>query len=224
MAEAPDVIWDGRELVWSGDGKEYLRGVGKRYLLHPAFVEGFEKLLREYRPKKKFRLCLILPCSYGKPYSQSYIHYFIMKAIKESGFWDDIHQVIVTNAGVVPRELDEYYPYCAYDWNPKYETPEIKRLYTEVLTERLRRYIERFRGYYEKFACYLRWDSDSYAAVRNVEATLRIEIPNLAPKSVPEEEVRKVSLYGVYDDVDLVLITDTALKALRDGIRALLSK
>ena len=99
------VIWDGKELLWSGDGREYLRGVGLRYLVHPAFEEGYKKILSNYKPRKKYKLLLILPCSYGKPYSQSYIHYFLLKTIKETGYYDHIHQLIVTNAGIVPREL-----------------------------------------------------------------------------------------------------------------------
>ncbi len=218
----PWLTWSGRELVWSGDGKEYLRGVGVKYLLHPAFNEGFEKLLKKYKPRKKYALCLFIPCSYGKPYSQSYIHYFIQKAILESGHFDEVHQVILTNAGVVPRELEEYYPYVAYDWNPAYETPEVKKLYVEVLAWRLRRYIDAFKSFYSKFACFLRWDSDSYRAVEIASRSLAIEIPNLAPREVPREELEEVSLRGLYSDPDLVLITRTALKALAEGIKELL--
>lgn len=217
-------MWDGKELIWGGDGREYLRGVGIRYLRHEAFEEGYRKLLTRYKPKKTYRLLLFIPCSYGKPYSQSYIHYFIIKALKETGFYDDIHQVIVTNAGVVPRELDEYYPYVAYDWNPKYETPEIKELYTQVLYERLKGYLLRFKKYYKYVACYLRWNSDSYKAIKLVEKELNINIPNLAPQEVPEEEIKDVSL-GVYIyEEDLMLITKTALKTLKDGVSKILSK
>ncbi len=212
------VIWDGKELLWSGDGKEYLRGVGLRYLLHPAFEEGYKKILDRYKPKKKYKLLLILPCSYGKPYSQSYIHYFLLKTIRETGYYEHIHQLIVTNAGVVPRELDEYYPYLAYDWNPQYETPEIKEEYVKVLVKRLKGYLEKFKGYYENIAAYLRWNSDSYRAVKIVEKELGIRIPNLAAKNVPEKELQQVSLNGLYVDDDLVLITPTSLDMLKQGI------
>ncbi len=212
------VIWDGKELLWSGDGKEYLRGVGLRYLVHPAFEEGYKKILNNYKPRKKYKLLLILPCSYGKPYSQSYIHYFLLKTIKETGYYDHIHQLIVTNAGVVPRELDEYYPYVAYDWNPRYETPEIKEEYVKVLSRRLRGYLEKYRRYYENIASYLRWNSDSYKAVMIVERELGIKIPNLVAKTVPKREIEQVSLGGLYDDEDLILITPTSLKKLKRGI------
>lgn len=218
------IIWDGENLLWSGDGKEYLRGVGVKYLLHPAFEEGYQKIVGEYKPRKHYKLLLILPCSYGKPYSQSYIHYFILKALRETEYYDDIHQLIVTNAGVVPRELDEYYPYVAYDWNPRYETPEIKKEYIRVLRRRLKGYLEKFREYYDKIACYLRWNSDSYQAVKMVSEELGIQIPNLAPKEVPEEELREVSLNRLYEDEDLILITPTALRSLMEGVRRLISE
>ncbi len=215
-----EVIWDGRNLLWAGDGKEFLRGVGLRYLKHPFFEEAYRKIIEEYEPPKK-KLCLFIPCSYGKPYSQSFIHYFIQKAIVESGAYEQVHQVILTNAGVVPRELDEYYPFCAYDWNPQYETPEIKKLYTEVLAERLKGYLQKHGSRYEMLACYLRWDSDSYAAVRIVEKELGVSIPNLAPNNVPAEEVSEISL-GIYEDPDLVLITRTSLEQLKNELRKLL--
>ncbi len=217
------VIWDGRELDWvASEGRPYLRGVGVDYLLNKYFEEGWRKLLTSWRPPKKFRLGLIIPCSYGKPYSQSYIHYLMRSAIAEYLLRGDVHEIIVTNAGVVPRELDEYWPYCAYDWNPKYETEEIKRCYIEVLTRRLRGYLEKHMKWYGRLAAYLRWDSDSWRAVEAVSRELGIEIPNLAPRAAPGDELKEVSLGGLYEDEDLILVTPSALKALREGVRRIL--
>ena len=193
-----DVIWDGRELNWIDPGKrrEYLRGVGLRYLVNEHFEEGFKKIITRYKPKRKYIIGLIIPCSYGKPYSQSYIHYFIRKAISNYIINGYVHEIIVTNAGVVPRKLDEYWPYCSYDWNLIYETREIKELYVQVLTKRLKAYIEAFKGYYKCFTSYLRWDSDSWRAVEAVSKSLNIEIPNLAPRNVPKEEIDHMTLGG----------------------------
>ncbi|WFO75695.1 DUF5591 domain-containing protein [Desulfurococcaceae archaeon MEX13E-LK6-19] len=221
--EKLEVIWDGKELDWVKPDtcREYLRGVGLKYLVNKYFEEGFKKILTNYRPKKKYIVGLIIPCSYGKPYSQSYIHYFIRKAIKDFILKEYVHEIIVTNAGVVPRELDEYWPYCAYDWNPKYETNEIKKMYTKVLASRLKTYIETFREYYTQFAAYLRWDSDSWKAVEIVSNELGIKIPNLAPSTIPAEELEEVRLGGLYDDPDLVLITHTSLSKLRENLAKL---
>jgi len=200
--------WSGVDLIWSGDGRTYLRGVGAEYLLHPFFEEGYEKILKEYKPERHYKVGLFIPCSYGKPYSQSYIHYFILKVLRALGeqYWN-VHQVILSNSGVVPRELEEHYPYCCYDWNPKYETPEIKKLY---------------RG----FACYLRWDSESYKAIKTLESEIkpRFKIPNLSlpSNSVPLRESELASL-GIYNyEEDLILITPSNLRSLKSSLRRLL--
>lgn len=206
-----------------GSCRAYLRGVGLRFLTGKEFEKAFDKLLREYRPKKWYPVGLIIPCSYGKPYSQSFIHYLIRKEIADIIKAGEIHEIIVTNAGVVPRELDEYWPYTAYDWNPAYETPEIKKLYTEVLSKRIIDYISRFSAYYGCFAAYLRWDSDSWKAVRMASEILGIEIANIAPKEYDEEEIRAASLDGLYDDPDVVLITPSAIKKLSEALREMLS-
>ncbi len=221
-----EVIWDGNNLDWvkPRECREYLRGVGLKYLLNKYFEEGFKKLLREYRPRKHYPVGLIMPCSYGKPYSNSYIHYIIRKSIADLIRQGKIHEIIVTNAGVVPRELDEYWPYVAYDWNPVYETPEIKEWYTRVLEKRLKEYISTFRSYYDRFAAYLRWNSDSWKAVEKVSQELGIEIPNLAPKTVSREEIIEASLNGLYEDEDIVLITETSLKNLREKLVKLLGE
>ncbi len=220
---AQEVAWDGRELDWVGSkDRPYLRGIGLKYLINRYFEEGWRKLLREYRPVKRYRLGLIIPCSYGKPYSQSFIHYMIRSAIADYILAEDLHEIIVTNAGVVPRELDEHWPYCAYDWNPKYETQELRECYTLVLAERLKGYLREHGKWYESLAAYLRWDSDSWKAVQQVAEALGTEIPNLAPKRVPDDELTQVSLNGLYEDPDLVLITPTAIKSLREGVSRIL--
>jgi hypothetical protein len=219
--DAPEVIWSGDELDWVKPRgcREYLRGVGKRYLTSPYFEEGWRKLLENYTPPKKYKLGLILPCSYGKPYSQSYIHYNIRRAIMEYLVKGELHEIIVTNAGVVPRELDEYWPYTAYDWNPKYENNLIKKCYTKVLSERLIGYLRKNMGYYKEIAAFLRWDSDSWKAVEIASKALNFRVDNLAPASVDREEVEDVSLNGLYKDEDLVLITPSALRLLKEGIK-----
>ncbi len=225
MAGCPRVVWDGSELDWVEPRglRLYLRGVGRDFLEGWPFDAGFRRVLEEYRPRRVFRLGLFVPCAYGKPYSQSYIHYLFRRAIAPYLRRGLVHEIILTNAGVVPRELDEYWPYSAYDWNPMFETPEVRECYRRVLAERVRGYIERFRDYYERFAAYLRWDSDSWAALRDAAEDLGLEIANLAPRSVPREEVEEAGLgLGYEEDPDIVLVTRTALESLRRGLESLL--
>jgi predicted RNA-binding protein len=218
------IIWNGRELVWAGDGKVFFRGVGKAYLKNEIFEEAFRKLLTDYKPNRRYKLCLFLPCSYGKPYSQSYIHYFIIKALRSLGdAYSDVHQVILSNVGVVPRELEEHTPFIAYDWNPACETEEIKQLYVKVLAGRLAKYIKRFMSFYGRFACYLRRESESYKAVQVVEEELGVQIPNLALDEVPAEEIRAVSLTTYNRERDLCLIAPPNLDSLVKGLKRLLT-
>lgn len=225
MAGCPRVVWDGSELDWVEPRglRLYLRGVGRDFLEGWPFDAGFRRVLEEYRPRRVFRLGLFVPCAYGKPYSQSYIHYLFRRAIAPYIRGGLVHEIILTNAGVVPRELDEYWPYSAYDWNPAFETPEVRECYRRVLSERVRGYLERFRDYYEGFAAYLRWDSDSWAALREAAEGLGLEVRNLAPRSVPREEVEEAGLgLGYDDDPDIVLVTPTALESLRRGLESML--
>ncbi|MCP8307412.1 MAG: DUF5591 domain-containing protein [archaeon] len=215
-------IWDGKELIWAGDGKTFLRGVGENFLTHPFFEEAYSKILSIYEPKIHYKICLFLPCSYGKPYSQSYIHYMIIKSLRNlKKDYEKIHQIILTNAGIVPKELEEHYPFCCYDWNPKFENPEIKDRYAEVLFNRLKGYILKFNDHYDKFACYLRWNSDAYRAIKRVEFDLDLKIPNfsLNPISINKSEIDEVS-YGIYDyEDDLILITSKNLKNLIQRVK-----
>jgi len=223
--ECPRVVWDGSELDWAKprQGRLYLRGVGLDYLVNDAFEEGFRRLLSDYKPKRRYRLGLFIPCSYGKPYSQSYIHYLMRRAIAPWLREGLVHEIILTNAGIVPRELDEYWPYVAYDWNPAKETEEVRKCYRRVLASRIEGYLKAFRGYYGAFAAFLRWESDSWAALKAAASRLGLEVPNLAPRSVPAEEVREAGLGLGYDeDPDIVLVTPTALQALRRGLENLL--
>ncbi len=218
----PARVWDGSELNWVKPRgcREYIRGVGRDFLLHPAFEEGFTRLLAEYRPPEG-RILLFLPCSYGKPYSHSFIHYMIRRVLWREGLLGEVHEVMLTNAGVVPRELEEHWPYVAYDWNPRFETREVKECYRLVLRDRIIAYLERFGSMYRGFVAYLRWDSDSWAALREAAEAKSVKIENLAARDVPEEEVREVSLNGLYEDPDIILVTKTSLKRLVEGLKKL---
>ena len=95
----------------------FLKGVGKKYLDNPIFNSAHKKIIDEYFPSDLGKICLFTVCSWGKPYRQSYIHYFILKSLIDANLFDKIQLVIVTNAGVIPYELSDDFPYFAYDWD-----------------------------------------------------------------------------------------------------------
>jgi len=74
------------------------------------------RVIQRYRKPDVPKVLVLLPCSAKKPYSDSKSHYFMRNAIRNSGVSMDVHEVIVTSPlGIVPRELELYYPAQNYD-------------------------------------------------------------------------------------------------------------
>ncbi len=193
----------------------FLKGVGKKYTDNPIFNAAHEKIIKEYKPEVTGKVCLFTVCAWGKPYRQSYVHYFILRSLINAKLYDKLQLVIVTNAGVIPYELTDGYPYFAYDWDPNLETPEIKKSYIETLSRRLLEFLQAKSNFYGSFCCYLRHDSESYQSIKNVEKILKLQVPNLAihENEISVSEISQVSL-NFYEDHDLVLITERNLNNL----------
>jgi archaeosine synthase len=96
---------------------------GKRFnattrlsLGRPDVVRFRERILSRYRKPATPSILVLLPCSARKPYSESKSHGFFRRAIKESGANVLVHELIVTSPlGLVPRELELFYPAQHYD-------------------------------------------------------------------------------------------------------------
>jgi len=159
--------------------QENLSGVGEAYLIHPHFEVWQDWLLRWYLPPKNKNILLFLPCSYKKPYTESETHRKIIEVLDETPARNSIHEVMLSNAGVVPREFENRYPFNAYDWDEKEETTEIKKRYIEVTRERIKKYLKAHRLKYPQILCYLKHDSESYTALKGACESLKIEFTNL---------------------------------------------
>jgi archaeosine synthase len=85
--------------------------------LHRPEIVRFRRRVRErYRKPPHARILLLLPCSARKPYSASRSHRRFRQAIMASKNPSALHEVIVTSPlGLVPRELERFYPARAYD-------------------------------------------------------------------------------------------------------------
>lgn len=201
----------------------FLKGVGKDYMDNPIFNNAHKKIINEYKPASSGKIALFTVCSWGKPYRQSYIHYFILRSLIKANLLDRLQLIVVTNAGVVPYELSDNYPYFAYDWDPLLETPEIKKLYIEILNKRLNEFLEHKKKYYSKFCCYLRHQSESYQSIINIGFALKLKIPNFAihEDKITQDEISQVSL-DFYEDHDLVLITKRNLDNLVNKIKEII--
>ncbi|MDR0334404.1 MAG: DUF5591 domain-containing protein [Methanomassiliicoccaceae archaeon] len=103
--------------------EEMCASVGGRFscnttqsLLRPE-VQRFRRMIGErYEPPKHKRILVLLPCSAKKPYHTSKTHRAFASAIHTGEHDVLVHEVIVTSPlGIVPRELDIFFPASAYD-------------------------------------------------------------------------------------------------------------
>ncbi len=78
-------------------------------------IERFRKrLLTIYEPPER-EILLLLPCSARKPYTRSSSHKKFRFAVN-NGDWTRVHEVVLTSPlGMVPRELELFYPAQNYD-------------------------------------------------------------------------------------------------------------
>jgi archaeosine synthase len=109
--------------------------------MHRPDIEYYHERLALYRKPKGARVLVLLPCSARKPYSNSKSHRRIIEAVERSGCRSAMHEVIVTSPlGIVPRELELFYPAQHYDipvtghWNGD-ERKMLERLLGGLLSE-----------------------------------------------------------------------------------------
>ncbi len=110
-----------------------------------------ERIKERYFPPECIKLTILLPCSARKPYSKSRSHKKFIKIIKEASKekYTIVHEVILTSPlGIVPRELEEYYPASAYDivTTGHWIHEEIKIL-EELLNDYIRKSRTKILGY-----------------------------------------------------------------------------
>jgi archaeosine synthase len=167
--------------------KESLTGVGEAFLTHPHFEVWQDFLQRWYKSPEEKDLLLFLPCSYTKPYSHSATHRGIIETLRKTDKYSRIHQVMLSNTGVIPREFEDMYPFNAYDWDEKLETEEIKKRYIEVTKRRIKKYLTAHKGNYKKIFCFLKYSSESYQALAAACADLGMPCSNLLSKDTYEK-------------------------------------
>ncbi len=167
--------------------KKPLVGVGEEFLTHPYFEIWQDYLNRWYAPPEKKKVALFLPCSYKKPYLESETHKKIINVLKGLKNRDEIHELMLSNAGVVPREFEDCYPFNSYDWDESKETDEIKKRYIEVTKRRVADYLTSHRNSYIGVVCFLKYDSESHVALKQACDELRIELKNLLSEKTYEK-------------------------------------
>ncbi|MDH7508357.1 MAG: archaeosine synthase subunit alpha [Methanomassiliicoccales archaeon] len=88
----------------------------KESLYRPDVWRHRRRMLERYKPPSSKKVLLLLPCSAKKPYSFSRTHRIIENIITSIENWRVVHQVVVTSPlGLVPMELELFYPAAHYD-------------------------------------------------------------------------------------------------------------
>jgi archaeosine synthase len=88
----------------------------KESLQRPDVIRWRKRLEERYARPRNAKVLLLIPCSAKKPYSISQSHLRFREALLNSGRFDQVHEVIVTSPlGLVPRELELFYPAQDYD-------------------------------------------------------------------------------------------------------------
>ncbi len=153
--------------------KEELKGATLRNLTHPYYEIWQEFLSKFYEKPPIKRYALFMHCSYKKPYSLSKTHKKIIKYLQRSKHYHEIHQLIISNPGVVPREFENKFPFNAYDWPEYEETEEIKSAYIKINAKRIEEFLKRHE--YEIIFSYLKPESESLKALEIALKNLDME-------------------------------------------------
>ncbi len=155
---------------------------------------------------------LVTVCSYAKPYSHSFIHYGIDRALHEAGVLNKVEKWHLSSAGIIPACLEEVVPFCCYNWdNAEASTEDLV-----ALREALRDYFTRWLSLYasplkKRVVTYFREDSNTQKAIEScpgvwVRATA-------APHRVVNP-YRLITLDGRYMDPDCILLGSGNLSLL----------
>ena len=185
-----------------------LNGVGKAQLIHPHFEIWQSYFKEDYIIKEITKTIIFLPCAAIKPYYNSPIHRAFNEVIDK---YKNIQKIIISNAGIIPYEFCDRYPFDSYDWNPLFETDKIKKEYIEIISKRIFGFFNTKKiNDHIKFVSYLRNDSESLKSLELAFNKLGFNL-----------EVTKISgkLHKTAD-TDLLLILDENLKRLDKKLKS----
>ncbi len=156
---------------------ERLVGVGVEFINHPYFNVWQDYFVRFYHRPVGKDIALFIPCSKRKPYYKSRTHKAIRRVIAGFEWYKRVHFIVISNPGVIPIEFSGKYPFDSYDWNERFETPEVMREYVRINTERVKNYLKTHR--YSKVFSYFKPDSESGIALDNACKSLNIKLIKL---------------------------------------------
>ena len=147
-----------------------------------------DKIKERYIKPEHKRVLLLLPCSAKKPYHISKSHKAFSSAIHTGPHETLVHEVIVTSPlGIVPRELDVFYPANSYDipvtgeWKCQ-EREMIRNMVSDLLTQG-----------YDKVICHLGKDADLVNDLAEMRETVIGDPTSPASLSNLDEAIREAT-------------------------------
>ncbi len=166
-------------------------------LRRPEVLRYRRMIMERYRKPAHKRILLLLPCSAKKPYHISKTHKRFASAIHTAMHDTIVHEVIVTSPlGIVPRELDVFFPANSYDIPVTGEwKPEERQFIREMLSHLLE------QGY-DKVISHLGEDTELIRGLCDMEETVIGDPTSPASLTKLDETLRaaakgmKLSNYG----------------------------
>jgi archaeosine synthase len=128
-----------------------MRALSHASLTRPEIARFRKRVLDRYRRPPSAPVLLLLPCSARKPYSTSLSHRLFRAWIDRCKNPGAVHEVVVTSPlGVVPVELESFYPAGCYDVPVTGDWDEQE---TRMMKEQLGRFIS--SGRYSDVVCHI---------------------------------------------------------------------
>ena len=156
-------------------------------------IQSYKARIKEYRKPAHKRVLLLLPCSAKKPYHISKSHKAFSSAIHTAQHDTLVQELIVTSPlGIVPRELDAFYPANSYDipvtgeWKPE-EKSMIREMVGSVIAQGWDSVVCHLGEDYEiveglaDMVCTVVGDSTSPASIQNLDKALREATKEMEP-------------------------------------------
>lgn len=107
--------WDATEVQVPVTGGRFACNTSQS-LHRPDVVRHRRRVAERYQAPEHKRILVLLPCSARKPYFTSRSHRRFIEAIRSGDHFGLVHELILTSPlGLVPRELETFYPCAHYD-------------------------------------------------------------------------------------------------------------
>jgi len=197
-------------------GKVFLRGIGEDVLKHPSFKEWHEFFISKYKPPRR-DILLFHNCTWGKPYHESWIFREVERVVYESINREKVHFVVVSSAGVVPREYWDQWPFCSYDADPWLFTPEDYKTFVNVNSQRVSNYLSKYSEIYKCIVAYFPQGDCARESVKlGIEASNCILPTYFVPDIYPDQNKRDEDYYACLTYPESLEELKAILTAVRD--------